>query len=211
MRVGDFKLQPICIYLTDTPEWAAKWEQAKEYFSSQFIEDITWVRGIHAEISGLKSSRPYLLDNPEENWFIPQKTVGVNVSVMMANAVMASHPEVEHWLLMEMDCRYQKNWQARLKQALKDVPPDFDFLIGGSCCAMDKPMQHIKGEIFEVKYPFCGHMTIISKRGVELTIEKQRDLTNPGDIEKTRMVFPSAKVYTILPTIALQLNTELVP
>ena len=208
MIIGEYNIKPVCIYLTDTTYWMARTERAKKYFASEFIEDIMWVKGIHAENAGIKSAKPYLIDQPDGSYFIPQKTTGVNVSIMMTYAAMASHPEVDYWMMLEDDCRFVSGWQSRLKQALKDVPSDFDYLFGGSCCCADKPTGHIKGEVFEVKYPFCGHMTIMSKNGLLETMKRHLDLSSPGDIEKTISVFPFLKVYTILPRIAEQEKTD---
>ncbi len=209
IKVGDYFIQPVSIYLIDEQKWLDRYERAKSYFESQWLSNILWVCGIHAEVSGVRSAKKYMRDDPEENYFIPQKTVGVNLSAYIAYSVMLSHPEVTHWLFLEDDARFVDGWQDKLAQALSDCPNDFDYLIGGSCCCNGRPTTHIKGEVFEVKYPMCGHMSVIASKCLPTVLERQRNMSSPGDVEKFFEVFPHLKTYTILPRIAEQENTEL--
>lgn len=209
MIIAGYKLQPVSIYLDDTAKWIDRWGKASVYFFNQSIHDVLWVQGLHAEISGLKPAKPFLRDNPDGTEYIEQKTIGANISMYMCMNVMHSHPEVEHWLFMEDDCRFVEGWKEKLEQALIDVPPDFDYLFGGSCCTEGRPTTQIKGNVYEVKYPLCGHMTIIAKKALPVILSKQKNMCSPGDIEKFDHIFKYLKVYTILPRIAHQGVTQL--
>ncbi len=209
MKIGSHNIQPICTYLIDEPKWIQRKQDAEVYFASQGITDIMWVLGIHAEKAGIEASRPYLRDVPDGNWRIPPRTVGCNISAYINFSVMLHNPNVDYWLFLECDSRFFENWEEILEGALEDAPSDFDYIIAGSCCCAGRETTHIKGLVYEVKYPLCGHVSIIAKKAIPAYLETHRDFCSPGDVINFDVMFPKLKVYTILPRLAEQVDTEL--
>jgi GR25 family glycosyltransferase involved in LPS biosynthesis/cephalosporin hydroxylase len=203
-------LKPISIRL-EGERWDKRMAEANKYFASQGIKDVLWVRGVHAEEFGIKASRPYVRDpqNIETGETVKQKTVGSYISHYMIYNIALSHPEWEYIFIVEDDCRFVEGWKEKLEQDLKDVPEDFDWLFVGSCCTEGRETTHIKGDIYEVKYPLCGHCSIISRKALKHIIETTCRADWPLDVSLFDFTFDKLKVYTILPRLAIQANTPL--
>lgn len=216
LKIADIEIQCISIYLPEiTPasekkpekNWPKACLEADEYFKSHGIE-ILWTWGINGEKFGIEASRPYQRDVPDTDWKLEPRTVSGYLSGYQILNVAKSHPEWKYIAILEEDCRLVENWRERLEQALKDVD-DFDMLYLGSCCTEGRPTEHIKGEVYEVKYPLCFHFTIINTRCLIVLMSLLRDACKPWDIHLFDDVNPRLKVRTILPRLANQLVTEL--
>lgn len=213
MTIGNYIIKPVSVFLPEDPEWMKEYERAKEYFSSQGIDDIHWVEGIHAQKWGLQSRHIYLLDGrPEEQFYIGIGTVGGFLSWYILFHV-CKVMDFKHFLFLESDAEFMEGWRDKLIQSLEDVPEDFDFLFVGSCCAKDKEPVHIKGDVYEFPYrgeekwqyyPQCGHAYIIAHKALQTLIDTQRDVAHPMDVSLIRYAFPKLKIYAILPRIATQ-------
>lgn len=202
-------IKPLMIYLPDCKSWMEKHLERRKYFQDQGIENIKYVAGIHAQKWGLLGKHIYLRDGrPEEQFYIGDKKVGSYLSWYILFCMMDVMPDSHYWLI-EDDCIFIEGWKEKLQQALQDVPDDFDFLFVGSCCTEGREQQHIKGDIWEVKYPQCGHCYIISKKCIPFLIETSRDPGEPIDVSLYYNSFPHLKVYTILPRLADQIDTNL--
>lgn len=202
-------IQPICIYLPDTEKWVERKVEAEKYFAEQGIDDIYWVNGIYAEGFGVEAARPYQRDVPDTDWRLPCKTVGNYLSLYMVYNIALSHPEWEYIFFIEDDARFVEDWEEKLMDVLEDIPEDFDFLFVGNCCSEGRPTTHIEGDLYEVKYPLCGHASIIAHKALPKLIEGCRDACIPMDVNLFDKVFKDLKVYTILPSLAVQKDTYL--
>jgi hypothetical protein len=205
MQIGQYEIQPISIYL---PEWDDRINKSIEYFDSQDLKPY-WITGIHAENFGIEASRPYQRDVPDTDWRLEPRTVGGYLSGYMLLNVAWSHPEWKHIMMVEEDCRFIDGWRDKLEQALKDVPEDFDMLYVGSCCTEGRETQKIAGDVYEVKWPLCGHCIIIARKALPILLNGLRNSCIPFDIHLFDEVHPKLKVYTILPRLAFQENTYL--
>lgn len=211
IQLSDIK--PISLYLPDDPIWVERDREGKEYFISQGLENIAWVRGIHAQKMGVQGRHIYLLDNrPEEQFYIGDAKLGGFLSCISMYNVMNNLPD-SHFMFLETDCRFVDGWRDKLNEELKNVPEDFDFLFVGSCCAADKEPVHIAGNIYEFPfrgddkwtwYPQCGHCMVIAKKAVPVVLETCNDTANPFDVALIKYAFPKLKVYAILPRLATQ-------
>ncbi len=190
-------------------EYPKKHAQCVEYFKSQGLEPI-YLNGFHGEQFGLKCEHPYNRDRSkweEGNFFIGHKYTGVFLSHYLAwsCALMLD----EHTMICEDDVRFEDDWRDKLEQALKDVPPDYDFLFIGSCCVKDKSPVKIKGDVYEARYPQCLHCYIVAKKAIPFLLSSNRDCYAPIDVSLILNSFPFLKVYTLIPRLASQLNTEI--
>jgi len=218
MKLGNFNIKPLVIYLTETQEWIEERAKAEKYFAEQGITNIHWMRGVHSKW-GVTGNHIYLLDNrPEEQFFIGSGKVCQYLSFIMLYNIM-DVLEDDIFLMVETDCVLLDGWMEKLEQALKDVPDDWDFLFAGSCCAADKEPVHVKGNVFhfpwrgeekKFHYPQCGHFLLVRKKAIPYILQTQCDVASPIDTSLIAHTFPKLNIYSIMPRIATQgTKTEL--
>lgn len=196
-----------CITLPEKPERTAA---ALKHFEEEGLENVSMVQGIYGEGFGLDTKFLYEVDNPGTGFKIGPTTVGIWLSHWMM-WFAASLMEHEHVMIFEDDAMLLPGWKGRVVQALYDVPPDFDWLFIGSCCAETAKRTHVKGQIWDVRYPMCFQAYIISKAGAKKLVETQRKCYAPIDASVTFHSFRSMKVFTLLPMAINQFNTEIPP
>lgn len=161
-------------------------------------------------VCGLTTVHTYDVDNPGQGYTIGPKGVSLSVSFLMFWTMAMFLPD-DYFFFIEWDALFAPDWKKRTEQALRDVPPDFDFLFVGSCCCNEKPKKHIKGEVWSVEYPMCNHAQIIAKKAMPTLVRTQRKIYAPVDISLAFHAFPHLKVYTMLPRAAAQRNTIIPP
>jgi GR25 family glycosyltransferase involved in LPS biosynthesis len=200
-------MKTICIALTDL-SYGDKGPRTTRGFEAREAvgvrADVFW--GIHAMQLGLKSDRLYMLDGPPGSYLAP-KIVGCWLSHRALWAACLLLPENE-FLLLEDDASFPVNWAQRTHQALRDVPKDWDFINIGPCCAMDKPMEHVNGEIYVAPGAMCLHAYYVTRKGL-ITLIKTQDAIGCGepiDISVSRHSLPHMKAYVVLPRIVDQLD-----
>lgn len=196
----------LCITLPETPE---RTERAKAHFLERGI-DAHFITGIHALNFGLLTSKVYTFDHPTEGYHIPAKHVGLCLSHYMAWNICAALPD-DKFLILEDDALFPEDWKVRLEKVLSDTPPDFDMLYIGSCNCEGYPKTHIKGDIFEVKYPSCTHSIVLARKALPILLETQREVYAPIDLALFFKTLPQLKVYTVLPSICSQYGQTLHP
>lgn len=114
--------------------------------------------------------------------------------------VMSFQPDDSFWAL-EYDVRFDPDWRARYEEALKVLPDDWDIVFLGSCCCANSKSVHIGNNLYEVKYPLCGHAMMYRKKALPVLLQEQQKIWAPLDIALTYGAFQKLKVYTILPRI----------
>jgi hypothetical protein len=211
MKLGNINLRP---FVMTVPEYPEKTVFIQNHLKSIGIEaeEFPCLLGIDPKTKepgcGLTTLHPYEYDAPGSGWNIGPKSVSLLVSFQMFWCAAQYMPE-DYFLFLEWDCRFAPDWKERTEKALADCPPDFDFLFLGSCCCGDVPKTRVKGSVWEVKYPMCNHAQIIAKKAMPTLLRTQRKFYAPADISLAFWAFPHLKVYTILPRVADQFNTEI--
>jgi hypothetical protein len=200
-------MKTFCLGLPETP---AVVDRAKAHFSERGLDNVEWIWGINAVLCGLDTSNPYEVDHPGSGFRIGQKLTGVGLGWYLAWSVCNALPD-SHFLLFEQDVKLEPDFIPRFNQAMADVPPDFDWLFVGSCCTVNHPTEHIKGQVYEVKYPQCNHAQVVAKKCLPYVLATQRKLYGPVDCQLLRDTFPALKVYTVLPRLADQFDTYIPP
>lgn len=178
---------------------------------NHFLErkvDVEFINGIHAETFGILSWRPYRKNHPKLGELIEMAQVGLSLSHYMAWQV-CRFTRGDLFMILEDDAVFPEDWKDRTADALANVPADFDILLIGSSHCADKPSEHIKGEIFEVKYPFCTHAYIVTSAAAAHLMELVRDASMHIDIAMIEKAYPQLRVYTVLPRIVSQRGREL--
>jgi hypothetical protein len=206
MKLGPINVRPFVLTVS---EYTERTEFIRRHLRAEGIEAEEF-DCINANLAGLKTIHPYERDAPDSGWNIGSKPVCLLVSFQMFWKAALYMPD-DYFLFLEWDCKFLPGWRERTEQALLDVPPDFDFLFLGSCCCNGKPQTHVKGEVWDVKYPMCNHAQIIAKKALHVLLSTQRKFYAPADISLALHAFPLLKVYTVLPRVAEQFDTVLEP
>lgn len=206
MRIGDYDIRTFVVTLQEMPE---KWDFISKHLVNRGI-DAEPFNGISAAVSGLRTIFPYERDAPGSGWNIGQKPVATWLSFYMLFSAMsvAASP---YFMSLEWDACFPDNWRQRTEDALRDAPRDFDLLYLGSCCCAEAPKNHVKGEVWDVRWPLCGHATIIAKKAIPTILRTQRRVYAPWDISLLLHTLPHLKVFTVLPSLVSQFGTALKP
>lgn len=215
LKLGGYSIRPFVLTVPEFPERTAKIQahlravgiEAEEFPCFCAYDRLT----APAEpVLGLTTVHTYEVDAPGSGYRIGPKSVALCMS-FQAFWIAASFMPDEHVWFIEWDALFHENWKERTEQALRDVPPDFDFLFLGSCCCDGKPTKHIKGDVYEVKYPCCNHSQIIAKKAMPTLLRTQRKIYAPADISLAFHAFPHLKVYVVLPRCVDQSDTVIPP
>jgi GR25 family glycosyltransferase involved in LPS biosynthesis len=165
--------------------------------------DAEFVNGIHAETFGVLAWRPYTKDDPKGGYLIRMAQVGLALSHYMVWQICLRHGD-ETFLILEADSEFPENWKPRMESALLDCPEDWQILLLGSCNCSDKPQSQIKGEVFEVKYPFTTHAYIVKLSAIPILLDSCRDASAHIDITMIDRAYPKLRTFTVLPRIVGQ-------
>lgn len=211
------------IVLRETPD---RTERLRKHLSE---EGIYWnpFYGVNAEKWGLTTVHPYEVDSPGSGYIMIQKHVGLHLShywlwrcaydaLFHQRAAILNLTDCEtktrdecSVTILEDDALFLPGWEPRLDKALNDVPKDWEILMIGSCNCEGHDTEHIKGEIFKVKYPQCTHAMIIKERALPILIETQEKSWAPIDLALIFNSYPLLNVYTVLPRIVDQYGQEI--
>lgn len=211
MNIGGLDVQPIMLYLPDTPYWVNRWKAGKEHFEKNGINGMIEVAGVYGEGFGIDGTHEYNLDNPTGHHKIGVGYTAGFLSMYVMYNVANVLPNT-HFLFLEDDTRFNEGWLEKLNQEIKNVPADFDFLFVGSCCTGGKPKHHISGDVYKFNapyYPMGGNCYIVAKKALAHFIATQRDAYAPADINLCLHTFPALQVYAILPRLCEQENNKL--
>lgn len=204
MTIGEYRIRAFVVVVPELPQRTAF---IQEHFKQVGVEAEEF-NGVSARESGLVTTHTYDLDNPGTNHRIGAKGTATWMSFYMLWSALNLLPE-QYFLTLEWDAKFDIDWLAKAAQALRDVPADFDLLYLGSCCCGEKPTRHIKGDVYEVQYPMCGHATIVAKKALPIMLETQRKVYAPLDISLALHTLPLLKQYVVLPRIVSQWDTNL--
>lgn len=197
------------IFISLPHESPERTEAARKHFAEHGISAELFV-GVHGEKMGLIQTNPYMVDRKpgDELFYAGPKPLGIFLSHYSLWTMMQHLPD-EHVFILEDDAKFEDGWKEKFEGAMQDVPADFDFLYIGSCCSKHEPTRLIKGLVHEVKYPMCFHAYVVAKKAVPHLLATNRDCYAPIDISVKFHSFDKLKVYTLLPRIVGQFNTDI--
>lgn len=196
-------------YFITCPEAPEREEKAKAHFHEVGI-GVNPFTGIHAATAGLRTIHTYEIDNPGTNYHIGPSSIGNVLSQYMLWGALSLLSD-NHYMVLESDAKFPDDWKKRFNQAMFDAPADFDLLYIGSCCCKGKPSTHVKGEVFEVKYPLCTHAYVVAAKCLPYLLKTMRRVWAPIDIQLSMEALPQLKVFTVLPRIVSQFDTVIPP
>jgi GR25 family glycosyltransferase involved in LPS biosynthesis len=192
-------MKTICLDLW--PERPERSAESEKHFKAVGLKDVTRLCALHGHTSGLNTAERYdrygctqLNSFQVTNWL---------AHYMAWNAVVATGREAT--MIVEDDARFVEDWAAKLQYSmLFEVPPDFDWLYVGSYGYDNVPRTRVCGNVYDVRYPFTTHAYVVSVAGAKKLIETQRRCYAPVDHAIIEQSFPSMKVYTLIPRLAVQ-------
>lgn len=169
---------------------------------------IKWERfdGMDNQICRLTPVDTFDLDRAGEK--IAPKHICAQLSHYMLWKVMLYLPQDVFWVL-EYDAVMVPDWQAQYDRAMSVLPADWDLVHIGSCCYRHLEKKPIGQNLFEVKYPLCGHAIMYRKKALPILLQENQKFWAPLDIALAHNSYPKLRVYTILPSICGQLGTPL--
>ncbi len=164
---------------------------------------VKWERfnGFDNKICRLNAKDTFDLDRAGER--LETKHVAATLSHYLVWKVMQYQKDDSFWVL-EYDVRLVHDWKETYRTALDNLPKDWDILFLGSCCTKGRPTTHIGGNVYEVKYPLCGHAQMIRKKALPTLLREHQKISMPLDIALFYLSLPKLKVYTVLPPIVQQ-------
>ncbi len=171
---------------------------------------LEWERfnGVDNQICQLTPVHTFDLDRAGEK--IGPKHIAVTISYLMLWKVMQYSPE-DRWWSLEYDVRMVEGWQEQYERAMSVMPEDTDIIFLGSCCCVGRETKHIAENVYEIKYPLCGHAMEIRRSALKVLLQEQQNIRMPLDIGLFYQSFPKLKVMTILPALVEQHGTYAAP
>lgn len=195
-------------FIITLPEKPQRREKMAAHLKERGLHTYEFFNGLHGEKAGLSTVHPYEVDHPGSGWRMGFAPTGIWLSHVMLWNVL-DHLHDDHFLILEDDAKLPEDWHTRFINALNDVPKGFDMLYVGSCCCKGRPQTQIKNEVWEVKYPQCTHAYIVAKKALPLMLQTNRKCYAPVDIALMLHSHPHLKVYTILPSLFSQFDTNI--
>jgi hypothetical protein len=117
----------------------------------------------------------------------------------------------DYFAALEFDVRFVEGWEEQYDKAMSVMPQDWDLIYLGSCCCKGREQTHIGENVYEIKYPLCGHAIMYRQKSLETLLDVHQKINMPLDIAMYHLSLPKLKVYTILPRIVDQHATFLPP
>jgi len=184
-------------------------EKVGSYITGQGFEPKIW--GAFDNKYEWKLETPYLYeeDHPGSGFRISGSVIGCTLGHWTLWKALDYFADEEYYHVMEADIHFVDGWRERFEQALKDVPDDWDMLYPGSCCA-EGTGECVKGEVYAGK-PMCTHWYMVKHKALKTLIQTNQQAWAPIDVQLILKTHPKLKVYCILPRLADQYNTEILP
>lgn len=198
----------VCLTLTDRTygKGAPHHDRAHAHFAERGLGDVGWFYGIHADRIGVNTTLMFHTD-----YNMGPMPTGCWLSHRAAWAACLLMDD-EEFLILEDDAQFSEDWKVRYESARAVLPDDWDVLFLGSCTTTGRS-QHVSGEVYEVRWPMCLQAYLVRRRALErmITTQDEARCYGPIDITLERHTWPHLRVYTVLPRIVDQFDTELPP
>lgn len=167
--------------------------------------------GVDYEVTGLNTAWKYEVDNPGSGFKIGPKLTNLYLTHYIAWKVCSYLPN-DAFVFFEDDVRFHADWQEKIKEALLYLPANWDMLYFGSCCTQNqRGLRRMGGCLWELDRVQCLHAYAVRAKAIPSMLEGCAKIYAPIDIALITEVKTHLRRFAILPRIADQLETELVP
>ena len=173
-------------------------------------QGIKWERfdGMDNTICRLQSKDTFDVDRAGER--LEAKHVAATLTHILLWQTMKYQPD-ESFVALEFDVRFVDGWKQQFDEAMSVLPDDWDIVYLGSCCCKDREMYPVAKNLYDVRYPLCGHAIMYRKKCLEMLLTVHQKINMPLDIAMFHLSLPRLRCYTILPRIVEQYATFLPP
>lgn len=142
---------------------------------------------------------------------IGPKHIAASLTHILLWKVMKYQPD-ESFVALEFDVRFVPDWQEKFDSAMSVLPDDWDLVYLGSCCCAGRETYRVgESNLYDVRYPLCGHAIMYRKKCLETLLNIHQKINMPLDIAMYNLSLPKLRCYTILPPICYQHNTIVAP
>ena len=212
-----------------------RFARAQAHFAEMGVGPVEYLHGLHKSTSGLDTDHLYMVDrgpgSADEGvpYGIGKHPVNIWLGHFFIWQALKLSGDLE-WLIIECDAKFQPGWYGTFWAALGAATqhdPDYDLIYLGSCGAANREKVEVAPRLFEIhgSGPQCNHAYVLRAKAVSV-LETMRKVWAPIDIPQTVECYrhgvdlprsvppvrpPSRKlaVYTVLPRIVDQWNTEI--
>lgn len=171
---------------------------------------IAWERfdGFDNQLLKLSPIDTFDLDRAGER--IGTKHVAASLSHYLLWKCMSMQPD-DSFIVFEYDVELPPDFQDRFDAAMAVMPDDWQVIFLGSCCCAGRETKHVAGEVYEVKYPLCGHALMYRKSALPVLLKEHQRIYQPLDVALFFQSLPQLRAYTIMPPLVNQRGTPLNP
>lgn len=139
---------------------------------------------------------------------IGPKHIAATLSHMAIWYVMLYQPD-DHFIVFEYDVRVQPNFAEQWAETLSNLPDDWQVVNLGACCCAGREQKHVKGNVYEVAEPLCGHAIAYRKTALPILIREHQKIHQPLDIAMITQSWPKLHAFVTLPRLVEQHGTPL--
>jgi GR25 family glycosyltransferase involved in LPS biosynthesis len=187
-------------------------ERTRQHFAERGVE-AQYFYGINAPKLGINTTLYYEVDNPGSKFSMGAKPTGCWLSHRALWAALMLLPD-EHFFVIEDDAIFPVGWKPRFEKAVEDAKAgDFDLLYIGSCCTGGRVGGNaFKGQVYRGG-ALCTHGYVVAKKALPTLIATQDEARcyAPIDISLQFHSFSKLKVFTLLPRLLEQFETNIQP
>jgi len=207
-------MKTIC--LTTSIPYESVWQpglmRSRDRAHAHFVErglEADFFYGIDAPRAGIVATAPF---DENTSSVMDTRRLGNWLSQRALWAACLLLPD-DRFFLLEDDANFPEDWRPRVEQAMVDAG-DFDLLYVGSCCTTDKPKEHVRGQVWEVRYPMCMHAYVVNGHRVLRRLISTQDAVKAHthmDISTYFYSLPTMRALTVLPRIVGQVDLPGLP
>lgn len=195
------------VITVNRPEPIPKYEATKKHLEEQGVAFEPFY-GLDNKICKLLPVDTFDVDRKGDK--ICEVHVVAHLTHYLMWKVLSYLPEDAFWVL-EYDALMEPGWREQYESAMAVLPDDWDVVFLGSCCTAGRPTTHIGNNLYEVKWPLCGHAIMFRKKALPVMLDVHQKVWAPLDIALYQDSLPKLRVYTILPRIISQRDTLIPP
>lgn len=124
--------------------------------------------------------------------------------------LMSYQPD-DHFIVFEYDVVIPPDFEKQYEAVMAALPNDWQICFLGSCCCEGRETKQIKDNIYEVKYPLCGHAIMYRKSALPVLLREHQAIYEPLDIALFHHSLPQLRTYCVLPPLVTQSGLQLPP
>jgi len=164
--------------------------------------DVQFWNGINGLTFGLKTFLP-----SHHDWFTSPKIIGINLAHWILWRCMEFLTE-DAFVVFEDDVGLHPDFTTLWPEITGQLPSDWQMVHIGACCVRNNPYSKYTTNLIKARNPMGTHAYMIKREILPILIENCASVKNPVDQEIVFSVIPKIRHYTMMPSLATQINNE---